>query len=229
MLNSKNPKLRDLLNIEYLESNRAYLKHISPIDKKKLKILFVDDEGFDTEQLIRLGYLDVHKMYEYQKMIDFEPYDMIFCDINGIARDLDEVYQGAALAKLIKETYPDKIVVIFSAKQQYLSFNKFYNSVDDIILKNITTTELVERINHYIYKQTDPVEFWKMLRNQLLDQNTSSKVIAELEHFFVLSIIEDKDYTKNIQNVTADVDYNKIANVVNVIINFIRLYLERSS
>ena len=35
-----------------------------------------------------------------------------FCDINGIAKDLDPIYPGAALAKLIKQAYLEKVVVI---------------------------------------------------------------------------------------------------------------------
>lgn len=223
---NRSTRVKDLLTIEQLESNRSSLKNLTLKDKKNVKILFLDDEGYDIEELIKLGYIDVQKSFEYTQLDDYEKYDIIFCDINGIAKEIDEEYQGAALAKIIKETYPTKIVVIFSAKQQYLTFNQYYQNVDDVIPKNIKTADLVEKINYYICKQSDPVEFWKMIRNQLYKQKTSSKVISELEHYFVKSLIDNKDYTNQINLESTPVQTEIISRIINLMTTFINLYLE---
>lgn len=70
-------------------------------------------------------------------MYEYAIYDIIFCDVNGIAVEVDPVLQGAMLVKKIKETYPDKFVVIFCAKKHSLEINKLYDYVDDIIPKNV--------------------------------------------------------------------------------------------
>ena len=141
----------DLLTIDDLKKNQTKIHHISQKDKRNVKIVFLDDEGFDTDLLKNLGYLDVHKMYKFNEMDDFEKFDIIFCDINGIAKEIDETFQGAALAKMIKETYPEKVVIIFSAKQQYLTFNDYGNYVDDVIYKNITISELSGKYSKTAY------------------------------------------------------------------------------
>ena len=138
----KKKKVNDLLTIEDLEKSRDKIKNVSIRDKKNIRIVIVDDEGFDDEVLKNLGYLDIDVKLKYEKLSDYENYDIVFCDINGIAKEVDQTYQGAALAKLIKKTYPSKTVIIFSSKEQSLDFYKFKNDVDEIIPKNIRNSEI---------------------------------------------------------------------------------------
>lgn len=215
----------DLLTIDDLKRKNIKLNSITMKDKKNVKILFLDDEGYDVELLKNLGYLDVQKMYKYEKMDDFQKYDIIFCDINGIAKELDEVYQGAALAKLIKQTYPDKIVVIFSAKQQYLSFNYFNDYVDDVIFKNIPTSELADKIDNYINKMVNPIAFWENIRNQLIKQGVNLKDISALEHFYVKSIIDKRNYNQHIEKISTEHSLEFASTIINAITNAIQLYL----
>lgn len=221
------PKERydDLLTIEDLKKNQNKIHYISQKDKKNAKILFLDDEGYDIELLKNLGYLDVHKMYKFTEMDDFEKYDIIFCDINGIAKEIDETFQGAALAKMIKETYPEKIIIIFSAKQQYLTFNNFSNYVDDVIYKNISISELTEKINHYIDILINPIHFWKNMRKQLIVQNISPKQISKLEHYYVKSILENKNYSDDINKFSSVSNLDFATSIINAITTAIGLYM----
>ena len=75
---------RRMLTIDYLEQNKITIDNVSLKERKNIKILFVDDEGYDVEPLKKIGFLDVSKQYEYTKIDDYEKYDIIFCDINGI-------------------------------------------------------------------------------------------------------------------------------------------------
>ena len=225
LLNKKKLKLEDLKTIDDIKNAKNLNKNISAKDKRNVKILFLDDEGFDTELLINLGYLDVQKMYEYKQMDEFEKYDIIFCDINGVAKNLNEEFQGAALAKMIKQTYPDKIVVIFSAKQQYLSFNKFADFVDDVIYKNIPISELTEKIDHYINIIINPVDFWENIKKQLYKSGVNSKEISLIENYYVKSILERKDYQKEIKEIALDTKLEAFTAIVNSLGKVISLYL----
>lgn len=221
----RKPTIDELLTIEDLKSKNIKLGSITMKDKKNVKILFLDDEGYDTELLRNLGYLDVQKMYKYERMDDFEKYDIIFCDINGIAKDLDPVYQGAALAKLIKQTYPEKIVVIFSAKEQFLTFTQFYESVDDIVYKNMPPAELASKIDQYISQMIDPIDFWNNIKKQLIKQGVKSKDISNLEHYYVKSIMDKKDYTKDIKKISNEEILSTATTIINAITTAIELYL----
>lgn len=214
-----------MLTIDYLENNKITIDNVSLKDRKNVKILFIDDEGFDVEPLKKVGFLDVSKAYEYTKIDDYEKYDIIFCDINGIGKEINEKYQGAALSKLIKATYPNKVVIIFSAKQQYLDVHEFGKYVDEIIAKNIQISDLTALLDKYIKKLSDPVEYWKETRRKLLLQGVSTKTVSELEHYYVKSFKDNKGYINNIRKIGKGITISDGIAIINGIIDAISLYL----
>lgn len=216
---------RRMLTIDYLEQNKITIDNVSLKERKNIKILFVDDEGYDIEPLKKIGFLDVSKQYEYTKIDDYEKYDIIFCDINGIGKEIDDKYQGAALAKIIKNTYPNKVVIIFSAKQQYLDMHEFSKFADEIIAKNIQISDLTDLIDKYIKKLSDPVEYWKETRRKLLSQGVSTKTVCELEHYYVKSFKNKKGYIDDIRKVSKDINISDGITIINGVIEVIKLYI----
>ena len=217
--------VNDLYTIEDLENSRNKIKKISIKDKKNVRIVFIDDVGFDDSVLKNLGYLDIDVKEKYEKITDYENYDIIFCDINGIAKDIDEVYQGAALAKLIKKTYPSKIVIVFSSKDQNLGFYKFSDHVDDIIPKNLKNSEIAEIIDNYITIINDPIENWKNLRKKLLNQGTTPKTVALLEDCYVRGILKKEDTTKSIEEIKNTITSEVIKLMISGVIETIKIYI----
>lgn len=214
-----------MLTIDYLKNNKTTINYVSLKDRKNIKILFIDDEGFDIEPLRKMGYLDVNKEYKYTQIDDYEKYDIIFCDINGIGKEIDEKYQGAALAKIIKNTYPNKVVIIFSAKQQYLDMHEYSKYVDETIAKNIQLSDLTALIDKYIKKLSDPVEYWKETRQKLLSQGVSTKTVSELEHYYVKSFKDKKGYINDIKKISKEITVSDGIAIVNGIVDAINLYL----
>lgn len=220
-------KINDLYTIEDLENSRNKIKVISIKDKKNVKIVIIDDEGFDDSVLKSLGYLDIDIKIKYNKLSDYEGYDIIFCDINGVAKELDPVYQGAALAKLIKKTYPSKIVIIFSSKDQNLSFHKFSDHVDGIIPKNLKNSEIAEIIDNYIEILNDPIERWKNFRKRLLEQGTSAKNIALLEDCYVRGILKHEDTIFAMEEIGKTIKSSSINFIINCAVEIVKAYLQR--
>ena len=213
------------LTFNDLKKKNTKINNITLKDKKNVKIVFLDDEGYDTELLKNLGYLDVHKMYKFTSLDDFEKYDIIFCDINGIGREIDEVYQGAAVAKKIKEAFPTKIVVILSAKEQLLTFNSYYEYVDDVMYKNEQISIITEKLDKYINMIINPIAFWENTSSQLIKQGVDLKEISKLEHYYVKSILEKKSYIKDINKISASDSLNFVSSIINGIVSAIELYL----
>lgn len=214
-----------MLTIDYLKNNKTTINYVSLKDRKNIKILFIDDEGFDIESLRKMGFLDVNKEYKYTQIDDYEKYDIIFCDINGIGKEIDEKYQGAALAKIIKNTYPNKVVIIFSAKQQYLDMHEYSKYVDETIAKNIQLSDLTALIDKYIKKMSDPVEYWKETRQKLLSQGVSTKTVSDLEHYYVKSFKDKKGYINDIKKISKGITVSDGIAIVNGIVDAINLYL----
>ena len=221
----KKQKVNDLYTIEDLEKARDKIKSVSIREKKNFRIVIIDDEGFDDEVLKSLGYLDIDIKEKYEKISDYENYDIIFCDINGIARDLDPTYQGAALAKLIKKTYPSKIVIIFSSKDQSLDFYKFSNYVDDIIPKNLKNAEIAEIIDKYIEVFNDPIERWKNFRRKILEQGTTPKSVALLEDCYVRGILNHDDTTKNMEEIKSGIKSSIVGFIIDSAIEIVKAYV----
>ena len=74
----KKQKVNDLYTIEDLEKARDKIKSVSIREKKNFRIVIIDDEGFDDEVLKSLGYLDIDIKEKYEKISDYENYDIIF-------------------------------------------------------------------------------------------------------------------------------------------------------
>lgn len=147
------------LTINSLKDSVLNIKKIDLEDKKNVSILIIDDEGYDIDILSNLGYLDIDKQLAHTKISDYSRYDVIFCDINNIANEFPK--QGADLAKQIKETYPEKTVVIFTGCDQNINISSYKDYVDYLIEKNADPIELVNIINRHIERKYNPIVYWE--------------------------------------------------------------------
>lgn len=226
MIFKKKKEIKDYMTIEDLEKSRDKLKNVTIKDKKNVRVLFMDDEGFDDDVLKSLGYLDIDVKEKYEKLSEFENYDIIFCDINGIAKEIDEVYQGATIAKMVKKAYPLKRVFIFSSKQQSLDFYKFTNDVDGMIPKNTKNAELAEKIDECISVLNDPVESWKSLRKQLLEQGTSPASLTILEDYYVRGILKNENTMPLMEEEMKKINIQSVVSIIGCAKEILKAYLE---
>lgn len=195
-------------------------------NKSNVRIVFIDDEGYDIESIRKLGYVNVDKIFNFKDLKQFELYDVVFCDINGVATDMDPEYQGATLASVIKETYPNKYVVIFSSKNQNIKITKFKNLVDDMIEKNSKPVDVAKIIDKFIMQNNDPVEFWYNLQNSMQKKGISNKEISLLEHYYVYSLIDGKNHLKELNcSNNNDIDLSILVPFIKILTDFIRLLI----
>lgn len=178
-------------------------------ERKSITILIIDDDGYEVDRLIRLGYKDIKVIDEFLDMRDVENYDIIMCDINGVYKDVSSIYQGAALAALIKETFPQKYVVIFSSKPQKPDMYKYTSKVDNFIMKNCDINDLAFSFDKYIKEKNDPIYIWESTRLRLVENGVSTEIISNLEHYYVSSFLKKKDYSNQLLSIK--VDCKKIA------------------
>lgn len=200
--------------------------HINMLDKKSVKIVFVDDEGYDIETFKGLGYKDIDKMYEYKDLSDFQKYDVIFCDVNGIATNLDPVFQGAELAKQIKLAYPNKMVVIYSSKNQGLNIAKYSEYVDYMIEKNTKPVIIAEYINKYIEKTNNPKTAWYDLKDKMKKMGIDSCTMDVIEKYYAKSIIEGKNCSLELKEelIPLKIDIS-LSDIITLVSAAIELYL----
>lgn len=134
--------------------------------------------------------------------------------------------QGAQLASKIKKEYPEKMVIIFSAQSQKLSFSKYYNSVDKVIDKLADYETISEIIDEYIETQNDPIKYWEAMKKQMLKQNISTLQIAKMEHYYVKSFLQKNNCLKEYISCISSNELGTILSFAQIIISSIDLFLK---
>jgi DNA-binding NarL/FixJ family response regulator len=108
--------------------------------KASKKILFIDDDRtFKMVSLLkRGGWQNVAVIADVRRLDQEElvAADIIFCDVQGVGQKLSFAGEGLGLAKAIKQKYPDKKIVIYSAITGHDPFSDGFRLADDMLSKN---------------------------------------------------------------------------------------------
>lgn len=121
--------------------------------KPRTHILFIDDDTkFNTVKILKDSGWKNTKTVKDIKSIDLpivQNADIVFVDINGVGKLLGLEYEGLDLAYMIKHKYPEKKVVIYSAKKNANSFHKAWDIIDSRIEKNALPIQFQNVADNY--------------------------------------------------------------------------------
>lgn len=137
------------------------------IDIQKVKgsthILFIDDQIFPVYKTLKSsGWTHTTLIKDIKSLDDPEILnnDIFFIDIRGVGKKLfnDE---GLGIAKALKNKYPHKKVIIYSAETMGNRFDEAFRIADDFLQKNADYydfLEIVEKFGKEIYlnKESNP-------------------------------------------------------------------------
>lgn len=114
-------------------------------------ILFIDDEKFNMVNILKkAGWKNTFSKKDIIDLDDSDVYksDIIFVDINGVGKNLFES-QGIGLASALKDKYPTKKIVIYSAETTGDRFDKALRKVDDCLAKNAEPYEFISLVENF--------------------------------------------------------------------------------
>lgn len=157
--------------------------------KKQTEILIIDDEEF--------SYLDVLRKHEYnltQKndlgdLRDAEAYSIILCDIMGVGNFLGSDFGGAYLIKQLKEKYPSKTIIAYSANDYNANFQTYLDYADDVVPKGAYTLEAwTSLLDRLLRESIDPVKIWSGTRKALIEAGVPTIEVAKIESDYVKAI-----------------------------------------
>lgn len=194
-----------------------------------INLCVIDDEGFEKDSMLKLKFNRIRVMDKFNNLDDFEPYNVILCDIKGVGNELDGKLEGIALAKEIKKIYPEKIVIQYSGQSVHDYDPYFYKdmSIDGFIDKNLSTQKLVDELDKKCCMLWDPCEAWNYIEKNLRRMGIYNKNIAYFEHLFVKSLEKKKNY---LLNKKYDVNLKTIKTIalgfLNLGINVLNIYIE---
>ena len=133
-------------------------------------------------------------------------------------------FEGAFLIKEIKENYPEKIVIAYTASQYDPSYNVYLQRADNILSKSLSTEEWLDVLDKYIFQAADPVYQWKILRDRLIILDIPLLDIAKLEDAFVKSFLKEEFTSFEKLGKSMDSEVTKIISdfVSNIVIKLIK-------
>ncbi|HFD6666152.1 TPA: response regulator transcription factor [Morganella morganii] len=121
--------------------------------QKRTHILFIDDKKFlVTDILVSSGWSNTRAIKDVTSMNQKEirDSDIIFVDIQGVGIKMKFAEEGLGLAKVLKERYPDKKIIVYSAEQTGNRFHETLKLVDDFLPKDADPylfEEIIERFS----------------------------------------------------------------------------------
>lgn len=160
------------------------------INREAINVCIIDDEGFSEKRLSLTGYKKVTVKTEYSEINDFEHYDIIACDINGVGKDINAKKQGISVAQTIKANYPTKTVLIYSSNDPREYDDDYKNAVDGFFKKSGSMDEIAGEFDKYATEMFDANKAWSKIERLLRDDKTPNKTIAFIEDKYVRSVSE---------------------------------------
>ncbi|MHB2093345.1 hypothetical protein [Pantoea dispersa] len=110
------------------------------IKKNNTKILFIDDEvRFKVVKILqRAGWIHTKLIKDAESIdqVEISEAKIIFVDIQGVGIELNFKEEGLGLASALKNKYPEKKIIIYSAEQEGDRFHRALREVDDFLQKD---------------------------------------------------------------------------------------------
>ena len=189
--------------------------------KQKTKILFVDDSKFNIVDNLKDkdGWRNIQRLADVESISQPEVSDahIIFVDVQGVGKKLGFTDEGLGLIVALKDTYPEKKVVMYSSesKGQVSAFHKASDLVDGRLKKKPSRYEFdatIERLARETFCFNNCVSY---LRKILLRDFNIDMTDAEIR-----KIIEDL-YNKGTYNETDSIasafNLNNVGSIASII------------
>lgn len=142
-----------------INNNVGEAKNINKTNLEETKskdncyILFIDDQHTDFKMvsiLKKAGWVNTKAIKDLTDLDDHKAVEasIIFVDINGVGVQMFED-QGLGLAAALKDKYPRKTIILYSAEPTGNRFNKKLRKVDESLPKNAEPYEFISLIEQY--------------------------------------------------------------------------------
>lgn len=121
--------------------------------QSKTSILFIDDDKkFNVVKILKDSNWKKVKTVVDIKSLDIpvvKDANLVFVDINGVGKLLALEFEGLDLALMLKQRYPDKKIIIYSANRNNNSFHKAWDFCDFKLEKNALPYQFQNLVEEY--------------------------------------------------------------------------------
>lgn len=129
--------------------------------KNLCKILFIDDQDFRVVEILKdSGWINTKLIKDVSSLdeADLSEAHIIFVDILGVGARLGFSDEGLGLISALRNKYPSKSIVVYSAESQGDRFHKGLSQADSRLRKNADPYEfqiLVERYSRGAFSRNE--------------------------------------------------------------------------
>ena len=150
--NTNNITINNGISSQNSQNNTSNLRDLSIEElKRKVFILFIDDDSkFKVSAILKKsGWLNTKLVKDVASLddIDVANANILFIDIQGVGIKMSFQDEGLGLALAIKDRFPNKKVVIYSAENKGDRFHKALKTADACLSKNADPYEF-EKLVH---------------------------------------------------------------------------------
>ena len=184
------PRPPVLHDIEASYKRSTVMRDMSSL-RKSVDIVVIDDKPFSAENNLKNSGFKITVLRDILQIVEIADYSIILCDVNGVGVALSEETQGAYVIEEIKKTYPEKIVIAYTAGSAVSKLvQRAQSKADGYLRKDASIEDWRDMLDQKIAQLADPIVTWKQLRLRLLSKDIELVDLLELE----------KVYLKNIKN-----------------------------
>lgn len=157
--------------------------------KKKFEILIIDDNDFPFLDILRKHEYNITQKYDLTELKDASDYQIILCDIRGVGKFLRSEYEGAYLIKQLKQKYPKKTIIAYTANDYDANFKEYLDYADDTVPKGTYgVEEWTSLLDRLLTDVIDPVKLWEQTRDALLKAGIPTIEVAKYESKYVKAV-----------------------------------------
>jgi hypothetical protein len=121
--------------------------------KSSLKVLFIDDDkNFNVVKILKdSGWKNTKTTIDIKSLDlnNVKESEIIFVDINGVGILLNLPYEGLDLSLMLKQRYPQKKIIIYSANKNSNSFHDAWDLCDYKLEKNALPYQFQNLVEEY--------------------------------------------------------------------------------
>lgn len=178
--------------------------------KNICRITFIDDHVFPVIEILKnSGWVNTRRLRDVESLDQQEVKEshILFVDIQGVGKKLKFQDEGLGLIEALKEKYPSKKIIAYSAEDQghVSAFHRGLDAADNRLSKNadpyeflslverfgkeaFSLHECIERIKHRILKEYGKTyETEKIVKSMTRVYNSNDYSVKTVSKYFNLS------------------------------------------
>jgi hypothetical protein len=141
--------------------------------KQICKIIFVDDRSFDVVEILgKAGWVNCKRIKDVQSLdeIDVRESNILFVDIQGVGKALKFKDEGLGLIGALKNKYPTKSIIVYSAESQGDRFHDGLSKADARLYKNADPIQFISLVEQFSKEAFSFEECMQRIQDELKKQ-----------------------------------------------------------